>query len=161
MTFSEWHDINTYILLEETLNYQALASSMITFKPKQVTKKLLAALPERARDVLTKRYGLNALNENFTLEAIGQSYGITRERVRQIENYGIASIQKSPIYAEHADLFAELHDLINQLGGGVVAEHVLLDNLAPDESTRNHLYFILVVGDAVRLSNGFEGKILV
>ena len=121
---------------------------MITFKPKQVTKKLLAALPERARDVLTKRYGLGNDNETFTLEAIGQSYGITRERVRQIENYGIASIQKSPIYAEHADLFAELHDLIKQLGGGVVAEHVLLDNLAPDESTRNHLYFILVVGDA-------------
>jgi hypothetical protein len=121
---------------------------MITFKPKQVTKKLLAALPERARDVLTKRYGLGADSETFTLEAIGQSYGITRERVRQIENYGIASIQKSPIYGEHADLFAELHDLMKQLGGGVVAEHVLLDNLAPDETTRNHLYFILVVGDS-------------
>ncbi len=121
---------------------------MITFKPKQVTKKLLSQLPERARDVLTKRYGLGADNETFTLEAIGQSYGITRERVRQIENYGIASVQKSPVYAEHVELFTELQTLIQQMGGGVVAEHVLLDNLAPDESTRNHLYFLLVVGDA-------------
>ena len=33
---------------------------MITFKPKQVTKSLLDVLPERARDVLEKRYGLGA-----------------------------------------------------------------------------------------------------
>jgi len=121
---------------------------MITFKPKQVTKKLLSALPERARDVLEKRYGLGIDGEMFTLESIGQSYGITRERVRQIENYGIASVQKSSNYAEHTELFAELQDLIMSMGGGVVAEHVLLDELAPDTITRNHLYFILVVGDA-------------
>jgi hypothetical protein len=120
---------------------------MISFKPKQVTKKLLGALPERARDILTKRYGLGIKGKTFTLEAIGQSYGITRERVRQIENYGIASIQKSPIYAEHAELFNELHQLITELGGGVVAENVLLDSLAKDNETRNHLYFLLVIGD--------------
>jgi len=121
---------------------------MISFKPKQITKKLLSALPERARDVLTKRYGLAENNETYTLEAIGQSYGITRERVRQIENYGIASIQKSAIYTENAELFTELHELIKQLGGGVVAESVLLDSLSKDDSTRNHLYFLLVIGDA-------------
>ncbi len=120
---------------------------MITFKPKQITKILLEALPERARDVLEKRYGLGADGETYTLEAIGQSYGITRERVRQIENYGISSIQKSDAYKKHYDLFIELQKLIDQLGGGVIAEHVLLDELATDATTRNHLYFLLVVGD--------------
>lgn len=120
---------------------------MITFKPKQVTKKLLAALPERARDVLEKRYGLGADGETYTLEAIGQTYGITRERVRQIENYGISTIQKSTAYTEHSELLSELQEVIKQLGGGVIAEHVLLDTLTKDESTRNHLYFLLVVGD--------------
>jgi hypothetical protein len=121
---------------------------MITFKPKQITKKLLLALPERARDVLEKRYGLGADGETYTLEAIGQMYGITRERVRQIENYGITSVQKSAPYTEHADLFAELHQAVISLGGGVVAEHVLLDTLTKDETTRNHLYFLLTVGEA-------------
>ena len=120
---------------------------MITFKPKQVTKKLLSALPERARDVLEKRYGLGNDGETYTLESIGQTYGITRERVRQIENYGITSIQKSSAYTEHAELLAELQEAIKMLGGGVVAENVLLDSLTKDESTRNHLYFLLVVGD--------------
>lgn len=120
---------------------------MITFKPKQVTKALLAVLPDRARDVLEKRYGLRPDGEVFTLESIGQSYGITRERVRQIENYGIAAMQKSEEYKKHYDLFVEMQKLIDQLGGGVIAEHVLLEELSQDPVVRNHLYFILVVGD--------------
>jgi len=120
---------------------------MITFKPKQVTKSLLGVLPERARDVLTKRYGLGADGETATLEAIGQSYGITRERVRQIENYGIQSIQKSEEYKKHFDLFLEMQKLIDQLGGGLIAEHVFLDEMTTDPVVRNHLYFLLVVGD--------------
>lgn len=120
---------------------------MISFKPKQVTKALLEALPDRARDVLEKRYGLGKTGDTFTLEAIGQSYGITRERVRQIENYGIQSIQKSEVYKKHYDLFIEMQKLIDQLGGGLIAEHVLLDELSNDPLTRNHLYFLLIVGD--------------
>ena len=120
---------------------------MISFKPEQVTATLLAVLPDRARDVLEKRYGLNKDGETFTLEAIGQSYGITRERVRQIENYGIQSIQKSDVYKKHYELFLEMQKLIDQLGGGLIAEHVLLDELSSDPVVRNHLYFLLVVGD--------------
>lgn len=120
---------------------------MITFKPKQISKALLSVLPERARDVLNKRYGLGADGETSTLEAIGQSYGITRERVRQIENYGIQSIQKSEEYKKHYDLFIEIQKLIDQLGGGLIAEHVFLDELTSDPVVRNHLYFLLVVGD--------------
>lgn len=120
---------------------------MITFKPKQVTKTLLDVLPDRARDVLEKRYGLGADGETYTLEAIGKSYGITRERVRQIENYGLQSIQKSEVYKKHYELFIEMQKLIDQLGGGIIAEHVLLDELSTDASVRNHIYFLLIVGD--------------
>lgn len=120
---------------------------MISFKPKQITKALLSVLPERANDVLTKRYGLGVDGEVSTLEAIGKSYGITRERVRQIENYGIQSIQRSEEYKKHYELFIEMQTLIDKLGGGLIAEHVLLDELTDDTIIRNHLYFLLVVGD--------------
>ncbi len=119
---------------------------MISFKPKQVTKKLLATLPERARDVLTKRYGLDADGEKHTLESIGQTYGITRERVRQIENHGIASIQKSELYEEYVPIFDELTRIINELGGGLIAEQALLEEITKDQKLRNHIYFLLVVG---------------
>lgn len=119
---------------------------MITFKPKQVTKRLLSVLPERARDVLVKRYGLGPTAERFTLESIGASYGITRERVRQIENYGIQSIQKSPVYKEFQTTIDELQTAISSLGV-IIDEDGLLTELAKDPSVRNHIYFLLVVGD--------------
>lgn len=119
---------------------------MITFKPKQVTKKLLSVLPPRAKDVLEKRYGLGATAETYTLEAIGKIYGITRERVRQIENYGIQAIQKSDVYNEFTDTFTELQGALHSLGG-VISEQDFFDELSKDPSTRNHIYFILVVGD--------------
>lgn len=119
---------------------------MITFKPKQVTKKLLGVLPDRARDVLEKRYGLGKTAERHTLESIGQTYGITRERVRQIENYGIQSIQKSDTYKEFNEVFEELREAINSLGA-VISEQDLLEALGNDESTRNHIYFLLTIGD--------------
>lgn len=119
---------------------------MISFKPKQVTKKLLQALPDRAKDVLEKRYGLSKEGETSTLESIGQTYGITRERVRQIENYGITSIQKSEAYKEFEPVFQELQAVINSLGGGLIAEHVLLDEITTDATLRNHIYFLLVIG---------------
>lgn len=120
---------------------------MITFKPKQVTKKLLEILPDRARDVLEKRYGLGKDTDVYTLESIGQTYGITRERVRQIENYGIQSIQKSDVYKEFEAVFSELHKAIDELGGGLIAEEELLSQIAKDQATRNHVYFLLVIGN--------------
>lgn len=120
---------------------------MISFKPKHTTKKLLSVLPERVCDVLTKRFGLGKDGEIYTLEAIGQTYGITRERVRQIENHGIQSIQKSDVYAELKPIFDELNNAIEALGGGVIAEHILLNELTTDPSIRNDLYFLLVLGD--------------
>lgn len=119
---------------------------MITFKPKQVTKKLLSILPPRAKDVLEKRYGLGTVGDTSTLEAIGQTYGITRERVRQIENYAIQAIQKSDAYKEFESAFSELYSAVDTLGG-VVSEQDLLTELAKDASLRNHIYFLLVIGD--------------
>jgi hypothetical protein len=130
---------------------------MITFKPKQVTKKLLSTLPPRARDVLEKRYGLGATPETHTLESIGKIYGITRERVRQIENYGIQSIQKSEVYNEFTQAFEELQKALVELGG-VVSEDDLFNELTKDPSLKNHLFFILVVGDPfkrIREDNAF------
>lgn len=44
----------------------------------------LAALPERERELLTRRFGIGT-GQGETLEAIGRRWGITRERVRQLE----------------------------------------------------------------------------
>ncbi len=120
--------------------------SAITFKPKQVVKRLLSSLSPRALDVMIKRYGLGDDTERMTLEAIGKTYGITRERVRQIENFALASIKKSDSFKKESSTFEELNKLIISMGG-VVCEEDFLMHVSKDLSTQNHLYFLLVLGD--------------
>ncbi len=50
---------------------------------RQALEQALAALGERERQVLSLRYGLD--DEPKTLEEIGRRFGLTRERIRQIE----------------------------------------------------------------------------
>lgn len=118
----------------------------LTAKPKQVVKKLLGVLPERAREVIIGRYGLGEDPKKLTLEAIGKKYGITRERVRQIENYAIGGIKKSDIFKKESKIFEELQQFVDSLGG-VVAEHDLLNEASKDKSTQNHIHLLLVLGD--------------
>jgi len=117
----------------------------ITFKPKQVTKKLLDVLPERARDILINRYGLGKESQKQTLEAIGKKYGITRERVRQIEEHSLATIRKSDTFDETEPVFEEMKLVIETLGS-VVSEQELLKHVSQNKSTQNHAHFLLVLG---------------
>lgn len=120
--------------------------STINFKPKQTVKRLLASLAPRALDVMVKRYGLGDNTERMTLESIGSTYSITRERVRQIENFALATIKKSDAFKKEAEVFAELHKLVLAMGG-IVCEEDFLMHISRDVSIQNHLYFLLVLGD--------------
>lgn len=122
-----------------------MGTQSLTFKPKQVTKRLLAVLPPRAQEVLISRYGLGKDSDRRTLEAIGQKYGITRERVRQIENYALSNIRKADVYGKEKTVFAELEDHISSLGG-IVVEDDLLKSVSKDASIQNHLNFLLALG---------------
>jgi hypothetical protein len=121
-------------------------ASAISFKPKLVTKTLLAPLTERNQDVLIRRYGIGDDSERMTLEGIGAHYGITRERVRQIESTALASIRKSPAYREAAPIFDELRGLMMTMGG-IVHEAEYLNAITSDQVLQQHVHFLLVVGD--------------
>jgi RNA polymerase primary sigma factor len=49
-------------------------------------REAVAKLPDRERDVVKMRYGLNGDIEPASLEEIGRRLGLTRERVRQLES---------------------------------------------------------------------------
>ena len=118
----------------------------ITFKPKQVVKRLLSVLGDRSQDVITSRFGLGNDPKRMTLEAIGKKYKITRERVRQIENYSILNIRKSKEYAKEKPAFDELRKVIAELGA-IISEDGLLKHLSKDKTTQNQIHFLLVVGE--------------
>lgn len=57
-------------------------------------KSILDLLSPKERDVLILRYGLDSSGEKRTLDEIGTQYGVSRERIRQIENRAIAKLKK-------------------------------------------------------------------
>ncbi|MDP2641978.1 MAG: sigma factor-like helix-turn-helix DNA-binding protein [bacterium] len=118
----------------------------LSFKPKEVTRRLLSTLTKRGQDVLASRYGLGSKAVKLTLDAIGKKYNITRERVRQIENHSLAAIRKSKSYKDAEPVFTELKELILGLGG-LVSEKDLLNHLSKDPSAQNHFHFLLVIGE--------------
>ncbi len=56
-------------------------------------KDILGQLPERDAAILNYRYGLSGGAEH-TLEEVGEVFGITRERVRQIQNAALAKLRR-------------------------------------------------------------------
>jgi RNA polymerase primary sigma factor len=58
-------------------------------------QRALDALPERERQVIELRYGLRG-HEPLTLEEVGRAFGVTRERIRQIENNTLRKLKQLP-----------------------------------------------------------------
>ena len=50
---------------------------------KEIIEKLLENLSSRQKEIIEERFGLKG--RKLTLAAIGKKYGLTRERIRQIE----------------------------------------------------------------------------
>jgi len=121
-------------------------SNTITFKPKQVTKRLLSGLSPRAHEVVINRFGITDDAQRKTLEAIGKKYGITRERVRQIENAALSFIRKSDFLKNEKEVFEEIKKLMHTLGA-VVSEQDFLNHLSKDKLTQNHIHLYLTLGE--------------
>ncbi|MGH2994164.1 MAG: sigma-70 family RNA polymerase sigma factor [Solirubrobacterales bacterium] len=58
-------------------------------------QRALDALPERERQVIELRFGLRG-HEPLTLEEVGRAFGVTRERIRQIETNTLKKLKQLP-----------------------------------------------------------------
>jgi RNA polymerase primary sigma factor len=66
---------------DEPTPEEALTVSLV----EKTLRQAISELPEREREVVQLRYGLNGGGDPQSLDVIGQRLGLTRERVRQIE----------------------------------------------------------------------------
>lgn len=57
-------------------------------------RKLSYGLTNRENKIIIRRYGLSADGECHTLEEIGREFGITRERIRQLEAKALKKIHQ-------------------------------------------------------------------
>ncbi|MBR1908755.1 sigma-70 family RNA polymerase sigma factor [bacterium] len=83
--------IADYIVDENTMAPDNRVSQENLFEDIQ---KMLKQLSPKERDILILRYGLDNNGEKKTLDEIGSHYGVSRERIRQIENRAISKLKK-------------------------------------------------------------------
>ncbi|MDH5748477.1 MAG: RNA polymerase sigma factor RpoH [Rhodospirillales bacterium] len=87
---------------QDTLKDEALSPEMAFAESEELSlrggflKTAVAALPERERHIFTER---NLSEEPKTLEELGQYYGVSRERVRQLEARAMERVQKAVLDA--------------------------------------------------------------
>ena len=70
------------------------------------TRKILTTLTPREEKVLKMRFGIDE-KEDYTLEEVGEKFGVTRERIRQIEAKALRKLRHSS-RSKQLRTFAEL-----------------------------------------------------
>ena len=100
-----------------------------TFDVTQIFHGILDSLADKERTVISRRIGLSGIRE--TLQEIGDTYGITRERVRQIEDVGIKKIgrimRSSPLMR-----IQESGEALLKMHGGVMTRDRLISAIVAD-----------------------------
>lgn len=111
----------------------------------KICQKVLSGLPPRQKEVIERRFGLPHGRQRETLESIGESFGVTRERIRQLENDGflrLAKCEKTKDLTSAFDYFAE--HLKKQ--GGAQREDILFKHLAKEQE-QNDVQFLFTLGE--------------
>lgn len=95
-------------LLGDTLADEAALSPVdaaIQAALHQELEALLARLKPREAKIIRMRFGIG-LQTDYTLDEIGEQFGLTRERIRQLESQALRKLRKSE-FAERLDAFVE------------------------------------------------------
>lgn len=114
----------------------------------KIEKALNYLTNPRIKDVIERRFGIRD-GKLMTLEAIGKDYGITRERVRQIQDSGLRILKSDSVFPLFGSTFKELDDLFTE-HGQIMGEDYLYYLATGKDSVhplRGQLYLILTLGD--------------
>ncbi len=67
---------------------------LVNSRQHQVIMSILNQLEDRERAIILNRYGLEEGAQPQTLEQVGQVFGVTKERIRQIESRALSKLRK-------------------------------------------------------------------
>ena len=108
-----------------------------------IYKDLIKGLPDKTKEVFSRRFGVGQ-KERETLESIGKSMNITRERVRQIEKAGFNHIKDAKKEALER-VFGQFRSYFEK-NGGLKKEEAALADLG-GKNSQSYVLFLLSLGD--------------
>jgi hypothetical protein len=102
---------------------------------KKVVEDLFMVLSPKEKEVVIKRFSLNG-SPRQTLESIGQKFGVTRERIRQIEKIGLTKLKRTAPNTK-LRLISETAFRIISKNGGVITEDSLIEQVLEEISSQD------------------------
>lgn len=109
------------------------------FDYQKITLEIISPLKEREREVVVRRFGLEG-RQRETLESIGKSFGICRERVRQIQERALSKARK---LAENYKNLYENFVSYFESQGGLKREDLFYKNFG--ENFSNEIDFLVSI----------------
>jgi len=156
---------NDLIMSEETGSIldQIIATQQFShrqnLKPRAILERLLDLLTEREREILWRRFGLSG-GKPETLENIGKTFNVTRERVRQIERLAISKLNQNK---EAQEIIKPLKQVVVEIleseGGASTEERFikLLSDTLEEGSTNAVRFFMTELLNDVVTTLGGDG----
>lgn len=112
-------------------NYQTICHS-----------NLLKDLPDKHKEVIVRRFGLRG--EKETLDGIGRDFGVTRERIRQVEEDGLRRLEEKISLPLCQNVFQDFMRYFKSFGS-LRREDLILEDLG-GQKFKNHILFLLTLG---------------
>ncbi len=84
-------------LIEDSNSSEPFEAIELDFRHEDITRRL-DTLPQRDATVLRLRFGLDG-RQAMTLDEVGELYGITRERVRQLETRSLKRLRSEELHS--------------------------------------------------------------
>lgn len=116
----------------------------------KILNTLLGELKGREREVLDGRFGIGKNAAHLTLAALGNRYGVTRERIRQIESSALATLRKKIAEDSACSEVVQGNKKFLAKSGGVAKKDALLayNQEFIDGITENHIALVLEASHA-------------
>lgn len=116
-------------------------------KLSNLIKVCLAGLNDRQKEIVEGRYGLTKA-ESLTLAELGSQYGLTRERVRQIEALALKASKNKTENGEFSEFVKTVSSLLRSAGGIkredlLIGDLVKTPNITPEQA--NRMKFLLEI----------------
>ncbi|MBU1151822.1 hypothetical protein KJ632_03270, partial [Patescibacteria group bacterium] len=107
----------------------------------EVVEEMFMVLSNKEKNVIVQRFSLDS-KPRRTLESIGQSFSVTRERIRQIEKIALGKLKRT-VATTKLNVVNEIANRLLQENGGVLLENTLvakiLNELKSGESVDSHI----------------------
>lgn len=104
----------------------------------ETIRRALASLPEREAKIITLRFGLGSENPK-TLEDVGKAFGLSRDRIRQLEEHALRRMFGVAVRKLGFDEFKPRHDSSANLEPGWHATKIKKDILGDVIPTKPYI----------------------